>query len=118
MKLEVNFYDMEEAAADVLFYQTIDSGLRIARQSNGKPRISFRNHQGPIESYIHGDLPRGDDTSQSSIGAGQTLVLYNKDKSLQTVKPQMSMDTPSLVATIPWIVVAMAEAQDPTNASV
>lgn len=76
MKLDLDFYGTKEVAAGVEFNQTIDSYLRINRQSDGSPRIAFSNQVGTRESFTRGDLPWGDDDIQSVVGYGNALVLH------------------------------------------
>lgn len=77
MKLNLNYYGTKEAAAAAEFNQTLDSYLRINRQSDGSPRIVFSNKQATLESFTQGDLPWGDDNVQSIIGHGDALVLHD-----------------------------------------
>lgn len=77
MKLDLHFYGLKEIAAAVEFNQSLDSYLRINRQSNGSPRITFSNQQATIESFTQGDLPWGDDDVQSVVGRGNALVLHD-----------------------------------------
>ncbi|KAA8652731.1 uncharacterized protein ATNIH1004_001636 [Aspergillus tanneri] len=77
MKLDLHFYGAKEVAAGVEFNQTLDSYLRINRQSDGSPRISFSNQQATVESFTQGDLPWGDDDTQRVLGHGDTLILHD-----------------------------------------
>ncbi|PHH89142.1 hypothetical protein CDD83_6593 [Cordyceps sp. RAO-2017] len=77
MKLNIDFYGQKEHAAAAQFNQTIDSYLRINRQTDGSPRVVFHNRYAAVESLTEGDLPWGDDDAQNVVGRGNALIFHD-----------------------------------------